>query len=295
MKSLVFIVGPTAAGKTDWAIQWARQDSACILNGDSIQVYKDLKIGSAKPDFEKWADIDHYLFDEVSAPQIWTAGDFRKKALKILEKELLQRKAFVVGGSGFYIQALEKGMYKAKASSPEVIAKWKSEDLSYLYGLLKKKDPETAQQISPKDRYRILRSLSLMESEGKTVSQIKREFKEQKPPWPYLKMGLKISKEELLKRVEKRAHEMLKAGLIEEIEQLLRRGLRDWRPLNSVGYKEGILYLDGKIKKTDLVSQIVSSTMSLAKKQKTWFKRDKNIKWFDFNQPALAVYKEIFK
>ena len=295
MKSLIFVVGPTAVGKTDWAIQWARQDSGCILNSDSIQVYKDLKIGSAKPDFEKYKDITYYLFDEISAPQVWTAGDFRRKAFKILEKELPQRRVFVVGGSGFYIQALEKGMYKIKTPERRSTDQWKNKDISYLYELLKKKDPETAQQISPKDRYRILRSLILMDREGKTVSQIKREFREQKPPWPYLKVGLNISREELLKRVEKRVWKMLKEGLVEEIEQLLNRGLRDWRPLNSIGYREGILYLDGKIKREELANKIVSSTMFLAKKQKTWFKRDTSIKWFDFNQPALKVYKEIFK
>ena len=92
MKSLVFVVGPTAVGKTDWAIQWARQDSSCILNSDSIQAYKDLKIGSAKPDFEKHKNISHYLFDEISAPQVWTAGDFRRKALEILKKRTAPKK-----------------------------------------------------------------------------------------------------------------------------------------------------------------------------------------------------------
>ena len=186
-------------------------------------------------------------------------------------------------------------MYKTKTTDLGITDQWKNKDISFLYELLKKKDPEMAQQISPKDRYRILRSLSLMESEGKNMSQIKREFREQKPPWPYLKVGLNISREELLKRVEKRVQKMLKEGLMEEIEQLLNKGLRGWRPLNSIGYREGVLYLDGKIKREELANKIVSSTMSLVKKQKTWFKRDKNIKWFDFNQPALKVYKKIFK
>ncbi len=295
MNQLVFVVGPTAVGKTNLAFQWAKQAPSCIVNSDSIQAYKDLKIGSAKPNFKKYPDLTHYLFDEISAPQVWTAGDFRKKALKILHKELPQRKVFVVGGSGFYIQALEKGMYKAKASDLKIMSQFQDKELSSLYEILKQKDPETAKQISPNDKYRILRYLALIKSEGKTVSQIKKEFKEEKLPCPYIKVGLNISKEELLKRVEQRARKMLKEGLIEEIEQLLNRGLRDWRPLNSVGYKEGILYLDGKIKKAELIGEIVSNTMSLAKKQKTWFKRDKSIKWFDFNQPALKVYKAIFK
>ena len=101
MKPLIFILGPTAVGKTDWTLQWAEQESGCLLNSDSIQAYRDLNIGSAKPDFKKYSNITPYLFNEVSAPQIWTAGDFRKKALEILKKELPQKKVFVVGGSGF--------------------------------------------------------------------------------------------------------------------------------------------------------------------------------------------------
>ena len=137
--------------------------------------------------------------------------------------------------------------------------------------------------------------MSLIESEGKSLSQIKKEFKEQKLPWPYLKLGLEISKEELFKRVEERSKKMIKEGLIEETKALVKKGFQGWRPLRSVGYREALLYLEGKIQKGELLDKIVSSTMSLAKKQKTWFKKDKSIKWFDFNKEALKVYKELFK
>ena len=299
MKPLVFIVGPTAVGKTDWAIQWARQDSGCILNCDSIQAYRELNTGSAKPDFKKHSSVPFHLFDEISAPQIWTAGNFRRKALEVLKKELPEKAVFAVGGSGFYIQALEKGMYPLQAVPAEINKKLKElqkqKGLDHLYQELKKKDRERAKQISPKDSYRIFRALSLIESKGKSLSQAKKEFKEQKLPWPYLKVGLKISKEELLKRVEKRSKKMIKEGLIEETEALVKKGFRNWKPLSSVGYKEALLYLEGEIQKEELLTEIVSSTMSLAKKQKTWFKKDKNIKWFDFNKEALKVYKELFK
>ena len=298
MNPLVFIVGPTGVGKTDLALKWAKKDSAGILNCDSIQAYKELNIGSAKPDLKSRSFLPHYLFDEVSAPQVWTAGDFRKKSLKILKRELPHRKIFAVGASGFYIQALEKGMYPV-GPMPKIMAKkleerQNQEGLDSLYRELKKKDPETARQISPKDRYRIFRSLSLMESERKTVSQIKKEFKEQSLPWPYFKLGLNIPKEVLLKRVQKRAQNMLEKGLIKEVEGLLERGLRDWRPLNSVGYRETVLYLEGKIKKEQLAGCIVSRVMFLAKKQITWFKRDKSIKWLDGEQSALELYKKVF-
>lgn len=294
MLSLVFVLGPTASGKTDCAGSWAEKTSACIVNGDSIQVYKDLNIGSAKPDFKKYPKVKWFLFNEISAPQIWTAGDFRRKALKILHQNLPRKKVFVVGGSGFYIQALEKGMYPGNPS-PSIKKNMDNQELSYLYELLKKKDIKRARQISPKDKYRIYRSLNIMEREGKTFSQIKEDFKEEKLPWPYMKVGLSISQQELLKRVKARTEKMLKAGLVEETEYLLSRGLNNWRPIKSVGYKEVLLYLEGKIKKADLADKIVSGTMSLAKKQKTWFKKDKSVKWFDFNRDAKDIYKQIFK
>lgn len=299
MHSLVFIVGPTAVGKTKWAIEGAYQHSAGILNSDSIQVYKDLKIGSAQPDFAKYSDISFYLFNQISAPQVWTAGKFRRQALDILKKTLPEKKMLIVGASGFYIQALEKGMYPFQPVPPSVINNLKetlkTKGLDYLYQELKNKDPETARQISPKDNYRIFRSLSLIESEGEKLSQIKKNFKEQKLPWSYRKVGLNLPKEKLLEKVKIRTQDMLKKGLIEETENLVKKGFHNWRPLHSIGYKQVLLYLDGKIKKEDLLEEIVSNTMTLAKKQKTWFKKDPDIQWINEDQRALKVYKEIFK
>ena len=335
---LIFIVGATATGKTDWALKWATQEKkAGILNADSIQIYKELNKGSAKPDFSKYPDISFYLFNELQAPEFCTAGLFRKKALKVLNEKIPKEKIFVVGGSGFYIQALEKGMYplsspdseqknmsslslnefdsstkeKSSSLSDEFDSSAKenpsslldesdsstkedrSKSLNQLYEELKSKDPETAKKISPKDKYRIERALNIMKSQKKTLSQIKKEFQQQSLKWPYKKIGLFLSKEELLKRVIARTDQMLQEEWIEEVESLLNKGLTNWRALNSVGYKEIQFYLKGKIKKEELASSIIASTMKLAKKQRTWFKKDKNIQWFDANQDALEVYQKL--
>ena len=335
-------MGATAVGKTDLALELAsliqskKQTAVGILNGDSVQIYKELNIGSAKPDFSNYPDINFYLFNELKAPQTGTAGFFRKRAFETLQNKLPEETIFIVGGSGFYLQALEKGMYPVEKlslqkkmtdsqfknsnlnlDSPSILPSHsdlsphsicysrKSGNLkkkpqspnqtNQLYQALKQKDPETAQQISPKDRYRVLRALDLMQTEGKTVSQIKKEFKEQQLPWPYLKIGLQIPKEQLLKRVQERARAMLKKGLIEETQALAEKGFKSWKPLSSVGYKEALLYLEGKIKRENLEGLIVSKTMQLAKKQKTWFKKDKNIQWLDGSLPSLKVYKRFFK
>ena len=310
---LIFIVGATATGKTEWALSWASQEKkAGILNADSIQIYKELDKGSAKPDFSKYPNIPFYLFNELQAPEVCTAGLFRKKALEVLNKKLDQEKIFVVGGSGFYIQALEKGMYPIQAfsikdqksktnrthqnfkESSKLKKTLDEEELSYLYEKLKAKDSETAKNISPKDRYRIVRALTIMERENKTLSQIKKEFQQEKLKWPYIKVGLFLPKEELLKKVSTRTNQMLQQGWIEEVEQLLKKGLKDWKALNSIGYKEIQLYLKGQLKKEDLRYSIITSTMKLAKKQKTWFKKDKSIQWFDAKTSPLKVYSSLF-
>lgn len=297
MIPLVFLVGPTASGKTDWALKWADKNGGVIVNGDSVQIYRELNIGSAKPDFTRYPSIFHYLFGLVKSPQVWTAGDYRKNALEVLHKELPGNQAFVVGGSGFYIRALEKGMYPIRKVSKEIVEElktiYKKKGLEFLYKELQKKDPEHACKIGKGDCYRILRSLAIIKSEGRSVSEIKKHFSTEKLPWPYLKIGLDISREELVKRVEKRTHIMLKNGLIEEVEDLLRRGLESWKPLQSVGYKESILFLKGKLSKDMLYGQIVQNTLSLAKKQKKWFRKDKDIIWYDFKTDPLTVYKKI--
>ena len=296
MIPLIFLIGPTASGKTDWALKWADKTGNVIVNGDSVQIYRELNIGSAKPDFIHYPHISRYLFGLVKAPQVWTAGDYRKNALKILHKELPEKRVFVVGGSGFYIRALEKGMYPIRKVPEEIVEElntiYRKKGLEFLYKELQKTDPAHACKIGTGDRYRILRSLAIIKSEGCSVSEIKRQFFQEKLPWACLKIGLDISRDELVKRVEKRTHNMLKSGLIEEVEDLLSRGLENWKPLQSVGYRESVLFLKGKLSKDTLYSQIVQNTLSLAKKQKKWFQRDRDIIWYDFKTDPMTVYKK---
>ena len=307
-KPLVFIVGPTGVGKTHWALKWATQSPSVILNSDSIALYKELNIGAAKPDFKKYPNIEFALFNQALAPELLTAGIFRQKALEVLKQKVAQKKVFIVGGSGFYIQALEKGMYPQAPIPSFVLKKFenieKTKGLKHLYHLLKTKDPITALNLAPKDRYRIFRALSLIEAGGKIPSQIKKEFKTQALPWPYIKVGLTIPKAELANRLTQRAKTMIKEGLLDEVVSLrakgfnrgFNKGFKNWRPLNSVGYKEAGLYLDGHIKKQqDLVTAIVTRSMQLAKKQNTWFKKDKSILWKSWDEAPLKVYKQIFK
>lgn len=294
---LVFIVGPTCSGKSNWALRMAELTSGAVLNADSVQFYKGLDIGSAKPEFHKTSHIPHFLFQAAKAPEVLTAGDFRRKALEVLKKELPEKKIFVTGGSGFYIQALEKGMFPLKPVSKAILGELeqinKTKGLGALYKELQEKDPLLAQNISLNDSYRIIRALSVIRNEGRKLTEIKTEYFKKSLPWIYKKIGLSISKEELEKRIRKRVHSQIKRGLLEETEAFLKKGFQNWRPLKSLGYKECLLYFKGELKREDLEEEIVRRNLGLAKRQKTWFQKDKSIIWKNFKEDPLKAYKEI--
>ena len=298
MHPLTFIVGVTAVGKTDLGFQLADKNSGGVLNSDSLQVYKELNIGTAKPDFNLHPNTPHFLFNIIQAPHLFTAGNFRREALSVCKEELLKRPLFIVGGSGFYIQALEKGMYSLKPISLEIKKQLeedeKSKGISLLYKELQEKDPEVASSISPKDKYRIVRTLSIIRNEKKSLSQIQKDFVPNPLPWKYKKIGLDISKEDLLGRVKLRVKKMLKEGLLEEIEALIQKGYEQWRPLSSLGYKEGLSHLKGDLTKEELFLAIVKNTMAYAKRQKTWFKRDSSIQWYPYKEKALKINQDFF-
>ena len=293
-----FVLGPTAVGKTEFSFYLAEKCSASILNCDSIQMYKDLDIGSAKPVLSKIEKkISMFMFNEWYPPFVCTAGIFRKKALSILKEELSSRSVLAVGGSGFYIQALERGMYPVKSIKPEIKAQVKEiyikRGLEHLYKLLCVLDSKYAAQISSKDTYRIFRAMCIILSEEKPLSFIKTSFQEQELPWPYFKIGLYLPRDILLKKVQIRTAKMIKDGLLEEVQGLLNKGLQDWPIMKSVGYGESVLFLQNKLSKDELQNHIISRTMRLVKKQMSWFKRDKSIQWYlSENKNWLKIYND---
>ena len=277
---LIFVVGPTCSGKTEWSIKYqeTNKERVAILNADSIQIYKDLNIGSSKPDFEKYKHIPHYLFDEVEAPRTWTAFDYRERALSLLhdlDKKKELDTCLIVGGSGFYIRALEKGMYPIQKVPSAVVKELESKQTEELYQELRDGDLEYARSVSEKDRYRIIRALGIIKHEGKTISEIKQEFKPQPLPWKQERVCIEISRPQLKTRIEARVGKMIEQGLIEETEQMFKL-YPSWKPLRSVGYKECVEYIQDKKRKTksQLAEEIVKSTLLLAKHQKTWFKKN---------------------
>lgn len=297
---VVFVVGPTASGKSQLALLLAEKFKGAIINCDSVQVFKSLDIGSAKPSKEEFVKVPHFLFDYIEEGKETTAGEYSRDFFATLEKIKNQFPVvFVVGGTGFYFQAIEKGMYPIGAADPAIIKQVEAElkaidGAEKLHQELSQKDPLTASKISVNDHYRLARAVEMMRTHGRAVSEIKKEFEETRAPFPYplLKIGIKVSKEDLLPRVQKRSEAMIRMGLIQEVRMLLEKGLQNWSPLQSVGYFETVEYLNGKISSEQgLKELIVQNTMKLAKKQRTWFQRDSGIFWVSPEEDNLAFEK----
>ncbi len=289
------------------SLRLAQQFSWPIFNFDSLQVYRELSIGTSKPTVEERTQVPHFLFDYVSFPQKMSVAQYLKDLKIIFEKKTINNGVFV-GGSGFYWQAIENGLYP-EANTPDEIRKevedWiQTKGYSYLYAWMQQRDPQAAQKISENDHYRIRRSVEILKSQNRNLADLQKDLDQKKtesliiPPHHLLKIGIKCERDKLRNRVRQRTQKMIELGFVEEVQSLVNQGLQDWAPLNSVGYKEVIQFL--KDEKSDLVElqeQIVTSTMQLAKKQMTWFKRDAEILWFDCDgvdeipKKALAWYQ----
>lgn len=294
-KRVIFVQGATGTGKSLWALRQAeRIPNSCILNCDSVQIYKHVDIGSNKPSAEELLRRPHYLYGYVDFPNTITAGQYERLFFSTLES-IPQTTIFVVGGTGFYFQAIEKGMYPVKHIHDEIKLETQAltsqKGFGFLYDYIVLKDPEFAQKISKNDHYRIERSYQLMRSENKTMTQIQKEFSQAQRPFPYplLKIGIQEDKEILRDIIVQRTKALLEAGLVAEVESLLAQGMAGWDPLNSVGYKEVVAYLIKSGSLPDLADEITQNTMKLIKKQKTWFQRDKEIHWLHRNQDQVSV------
>ena len=283
IRRLIFFVGPTGVGKSSHAHALAIKHQASILNGDSVQMYQQVNIGAAKPTVKERQEVPYHLLDMITPPDEWTAGDFHRHAMKVLDEELKYRHVFAVGGSGFYIRALEKGLYDFPPIPPDFDFQIKElldkRSDQQLYDELMAIDSDAARKLHVNDRYRVERALVIWHGLNKKPSQVQKEFTAQALPYESLKIGLWIEKEELQKILLERIEQMNSQGFRQEVESLLQKGLENWWPLQSVGYHEWMEVLQGREKVEDVVQKILASHRRLAKKQMTWFKKDPSILW----------------
>lgn len=299
--TFVLLQGPTASGKTDLGFLLQETLGGPLLNADAIQCYEEVEVGAAKPPLEQRRQPHVHLFDWVSYPQELTARLYAEKAWDVVDQNLGEEFFFFVGGSGFYIRALEKGLLAVPPSEPEKIQALQKElqlqGQEALYKELQSLDPERAQVIAPQDHYRLLRSLEVVRATGRTFSDLQKDRDLHRAGLrargKVVPIGLEAPKDWLLQRVSQRVDQMLKEGFIEEVRSLLGRGRGGWAPLKSVGYKEVALHLQGKLDFKSLKEEIVQRTMGLAKRQRTWSHSLKNITMVDARLGPEALLKAV--
>lgn len=283
---IVTIVGPTATGKSSLAIYLAQKFKGEIINADSMQVYRGLDIGTAKPSQEEQGRVHHHLIDILNPDEPYSAAIFRKQADEIIQ--MLHKKKipiFVVGGTGLYMKVLTRGIFHGPEADPELRRRLKKriaeEGSKALHEELRILDPEAASRIHPRDSIRIVRALEVAYQTKRPLSSWQREHGFQEKPYEVLKIGLICEKDELKKRIEERVEEMLKKGWVEEVKNLLARGYTpNLKPFQALGYKQIISYLHGQIDFRAAVDLIKKETRKYAKRQITWFKADPEINWY---------------
>ncbi|MBI5969135.1 MAG: tRNA (adenosine(37)-N6)-dimethylallyltransferase MiaA [Deltaproteobacteria bacterium] len=294
----VAIVGPTASGKSSLALELAKYFGGEIINADSMQVYRGLDIGTAKPSVENRRLVVHHLVDILHPDQEYSAGLFRQHADAVIH-ELHRRKTpiFVVGGTGLYLKVLTRGLFRGPAGNSELrLALYKRAEMNgseSLHQELQKVDPEAASRIHPNDKFRIIRALEVYHFTQKPISYFQKGHGFLEAPYEVLKVGLQCERDELYRRIEIRLEKMMEMGWVEEVRSLLNRGYApNLKSLQSLGYKYIISYLSGDIKINEAVRLIKRDTRRYAKRQITWFKADPEINWFPANWQSFQGIAE---
>ena len=280
------ILGPTASGKSALAVKMAKKINGEIISADSRQVYKGLDIGAGKITKKEMGGIPHYCLDIVSPKKIFTVVDFKKRADKAIEEIFAKNKTpIIVGGTGLYIQAIVDNIVL-----PEVKPDWKlrkeleKKTTEEMFKMLKKLDPERAKNIDAKNPRRLIRAIEIAKALGKVPNLAVKP-----PSWGSLQIGLKLPDEILKKNIEKRIKKMLKSGLVAETKKLRKSGL-SWKRIYELGfeYRYPALFLRGEISKDEMLAKMLIENWQYAKRQMTWFKRDKRIKWINFPNFSLS-------
>lgn len=285
-RRVLAIVGPTASGKSKLAIKIAQRLKTEIISADSRQIFKELTIGTAKPDKEDLQKIKHHFINHISLNEQYDVGKFVKEAEKIInELHSLNKIPIVVGGSGLYINSLLYGIFEGPSADEEIRQSLENElrekGLESLCQKLMEFDSETYAKIDKNNPRRIIRALEVYYLTGKSISQLQKE-KHKTPEFETLIFGLKWERQKLYERINRRVDQMIKAGLIDEVQNILKKFGRDVNvALQTVGYKEVIELLNGKISYDDMIELIKRNTRRYAKRQLTWFRKDKNIQWIE--------------
>lgn len=289
--TLIVIEGPTAVGKTAFAISLAQKLNTSVISADSRQFYRDLSIGTARPSLEELNGVTHYFLGHLSMHDYYNVSRFEQDVLALLPSLFsVNQYVIMAGGSGLYIDAVCNGIDDFPDPDPELRSYIKGllrdEGIEKLRSLLLEHDPEYYMSVDLMNPARLQRALEVVLSTGKPFSELRaghpkeREFK-------VVKIGLNLAREVLFERIAKRVDQMMDEGLLDEVRSML--PYRHLTALNTVGYKELFEYLDGNVTLQQAVENIKTNTRRYAKRQLTWFKRDQEVKWFEPGQLSDAL------
>ncbi|MFC1799236.1 tRNA (adenosine(37)-N6)-dimethylallyltransferase MiaA [Thermodesulfobacteriota bacterium] len=283
---IVVVCGPTGSGKTGIAIELSRMFTGEIIGADSMQIYRYMDIGTAKPTRAEQAQVRHHMIDIVDPDENFSAARFAKMAAEKIDALVAWSKApFVVGGTGLYLKALVHGLFSEAPTMPELRSRLRRQldenGAEVLYEKLKQCDPAATEKIHPHDTFRIIRALEVYELTGKPISAHHREHGFMDEPFRVLKIGLDIQREKLYERIDRRVDRMVADGLVKEVESLLDRGYAPTlNSMQSIGYLHVVGFLAGRMTWQETLRTLKRDTRRYAKRQMTWFRRDADIHWF---------------
>jgi len=302
VKPTVYVIGgPTASGKSKLAVELAKKINGEIISADSMQIYKEMNIGTAKVSKAEMDGINHYMIDIVTPEERYSVSSFKKDAELAIEKILKKGKTpIVVGGTGLYIDSL---IYGIEFQDEEIDLAYREklneiadqEGLEKLYKQAQEIDPEAMKKISINDRKRIIRVLEIYHKTGKTKTETEKESRKNEVKYDYKVFAITMDREKLYSRIEKRVDKMIEQGLIEEVQNILKKYSHFPTAMQGLGYKEVVEYLENKITKEEMIEKIKKETRHYAKRQLTWFRKNKETIWLNGEEETDINMEKIIK
>lgn len=288
MQKVVVICGPTASGKTALSIELAKRINGEIVSADSMQIYDEMNIGTAKPDQEEMQGIKHYLIGNIKPTNRYSVSEFKKNAISAIKEIISKEKMpIVVGGTGLYVNSLVYGIDYPEIQTnleyrKELEKIVEEKGLQYLFEKAIEIDKEAMKNISPNDKKRILRVLEIYKETGKTKTELERESRKNGIPYDYKIFAINMPREILYDRINRRVDIMIEKGLIDEVSSLYEKyGESLLTSMQAIGYKEVVEFLKGNCTKEEMIEKIKMETRRYAKRQLTWFRKIENIQWLD--------------
>lgn len=294
------IVGPTASGKSDLGVAAARRLDGEIVNCDSMQMIRGLSIGTAKPEAEHLAAAPHHLYDRIDPEEYYSAGSYMKDSRRICgEIAARGRIPVLVGGTGLYLKVFEEGIFEGPGRSEEIRAELRAlletKGEAFLLERLREADPELAERISPRDHVRIVRALEVFRLSGRRMSELQKE-KVPLKDFQIVKAGLRLPRQVLYDRIDRRVKMMFDQGLLEEVELLLKQGVSpSAKGFEALGYRHAVQVIQGRLSAVDAIERTRQDTRRYAKRQLTWFRRDPKVHWIEGPGSRPAALRELLR